>query len=350
MPTTTEYPGEATWSHDAPGSTSPPIAEPPYFDASLDAWIFTRYSDITAALRHPMLVPASLRRRPGSEVFSDEERSIMRAEARAALPQDRLRSLRDQLLEQSTALVSTIEPEISVDLISAYARPLCLSFAATVTGIHHETAQQLCQHARAVSLGAADPYNLSLKQAARSSNQHLKPHFTTGPDSLRDSGFVGLSQTLPCMLGNTWFALLTHPHLWTNVHRNPESADQAIEELMRYVGFTRIITRAATADLTLNQTAIRKDDFLILRLSAAHHDPKAFISPNEIDITRRVPSHLSFGAGLHSCVGAGLLRMASAAITLPLVSRFSLARLVREIEWKGGAVFMFPQALWVNLR
>jgi cytochrome P450 len=350
MPVSTEFPGQASWSQDRPGSDCFPVPEPPYFDPSLDAWVFTRYSEITAALRHPSLVPASLRHRSVSAGHGDEEHASMRAETLAALPPTRLRSLRDQLLQQSQALVETVALGTSIDLISGYARPLCLSFAATVTGIKQQSAQQLCPHARAVSLAAADPYNLSLKQVARSSDEHLKPHFSTGPNSLRDSGFVGLSQTLPSMLGNIWFALLQHPRQWTEMHRNLEGVDQAIEELMRYVGFTRIITRTATADLTLNQTVIRKGDFLLLRLAAAHHDPEAFDNPGQIDLTRRAPCHLSFGAGLHSCVGAGLLRMASAAITLPLVSRFSFPQLVREIEWQGGAVLRFPQAQWVNLR
>jgi hypothetical protein len=198
-------------------------------------------------------------------------------------------------------------------------------------------------------LAAADPYNMALKEAASSADSELKPHFHTGPESLRDSGFVGLSQTLPAMLGNIWFALLQHPQDWELVHRDTERIDQTIEELMRYAGFTRILSRLAIDNLTLNGASIRKGDRIILRLVAANHDPDTFENPHTIDLARRGATHLSFGAGLHSCVGAGLLRMASSAITLPLISQFASAHLARDVEWQGGATFRFPQALWVDL-
>jgi cytochrome P450 len=349
MPVSTEVPSQASWSQDLPGSAHPPVPEPPYFDPTLDAWVFSRYGDITAALRHPSLVPAPLRSRKLPSTLTEEEHRRMRSETQEALSPVRLRSWKEQLLQRSEDLSRSIPSNRPVDLLAEYARPLCLSFASTVTGLQQENALKLCEHARAVSMTAADPYSLPLKEASRSADAELKLHFHTGPESLRDPGFVGLSQTLPAMLGNIWFVLLQHPEVWRHIHQEPEGIDRAIEELLRHAGFTRILTRAATTDLTLDGTSIRKGQCVILRLSTANHDPEFFEDPHQIDLARRGPTQLSFGAGLHSCVGAGLLRAASAAITLPLFSQFVSARLVRDIEWQGGAIFRFPRALWVSL-
>jgi cytochrome P450 len=155
---------------------------------------------------------------------------------------------------------------------------------------------------------------------------------------------------MPALLGNTWFALLKHPKAWESLHQHPQRVEQSIEELMRYAGFTRILARMATTDLVINDTPIRKDDRILLRLIAANRDAGCFPNPNELDLSRRGSAHLSFGAGIHSCVGAGLLRMIASTSTSALVSRFASARIARTITWRGGAVFLSPQALWAHLR
>lgn len=273
----------------------------------------------------------------------------MRAETLAALSPSDLRLWEHQLLQHSRQLVQALPEDRPVDLLGEYARPLCLSLASTITRVQYDDAAKLCEHARPVSASAADPYNSTLRAPARSAAARLKPFFSPGPESLRSSGFVALTQTMPALLGNIWFALLQHPREWQRLHLHPRLIRQAIEELMRYSGFTRILTRLATTDINLNGTEIHKDERVILRLIAANRDPEPFPHPNSIDLTRRGAVHLSFGTGPHACVGAGLLRMIAVVTTTPLLSRFVTAQLARNVEWKGGATFLTPQFLRVHL-
>jgi cytochrome P450 len=342
-------PSRADWSRDQLDSPLPPVAEAPYFDKALNAWVFSRYSDILAAFRAPELAPAS----PSSETsapLQEKHRLQMRAETQQTLSPQRLREWREWLTQQSMKSVEAIQPDTSIDLLAGYARPLCLTFAATVTGIQPDDAEKLCDKARTISAAAAEPYDETLRTTAKSADAELQNYFKDGPEGLRDSGFVALSQTMPCLLGNAWFALLQHPHQWAMLHRQPDLIEQAIEELLRYAGLVRILRRIATADVSINGVHIRKDDRIILRIFAANRDPERFTHPNEVDITRPGGAHLTLGAGPHSCVGASLIRLTAVTITSPLLSRFAAADLARPVEWQGGSGFRSPNSLWVYLR
>ena len=349
MPASTEIPSQALWGEDRPDSPVPPVAEPPYFDPTLDAWVFSRYADIVAALRNPFLVPASATKAKAPEQQDDEQQQKMRAEAQAGLPASSLRLWKHQLARHSEQLVRLLPQDRPIDLLGEYARPLCLSLASTITGVKHSDPEKLCEHARAVSAFAADPYNPVLKAPAKSANAELHPFFPPGPETLRSSGFVALTQTMPALLGNTWFALLQHPDEWLRLHLHPEWMEQAIEELMRYSGFTRILARMAVADTCVNGTQIQKDQRIVLRLIAANRDPESFSCPNDIDLNRRGAAHLSFGTGPHACVAAGLLRMIAVTISAPLLTQFATAQLASNVDWKGGAIFLAPKFLWVHL-
>lgn len=348
MPVSTEISSQALWGDDRPDSSTPPVAEPPYFDTTLNAWVFSRYADIVAALRSPSLIPASATKATAQQQ-DEEQHQKTRAEAQAALPASSLRLWKHQLARHSEQLVRALPDDRPVDLLGEYARPLCLSLASTITRVQHSDPAKLCEHARAVSAFAANPYNSDLKAPAKSATAELKPFFPSGPESLRSSGFVALTQTMPALLGNTWFALLQHPDKWRCLHLHPEWMEQAIEELMRYSGFTRILARMATSDICINGTSIQKGQRIVLRLIAANRDPESFHHPNDLDLNRRGAAHLSFGTGPHACVAAGLLRMIAVTISAPLLSHFATVQLARNVEWKGGATFLTPKFLWVHL-
>ena len=349
MPIPTEIPSQAAWGEDRPDSPIPPVAEPPYFDPTLDAWVFSRYADIVAALRSPSLAPASATKTQPQAQPDEAQHQKTRTEALAALSPSSLRLWKQQLARHAHQLVQSLPVDRPVDLLGEYARPLCLSLASAVTSIQHSDPEKLCELARAVSAFAADPYNAALKEPAKSASAELHPFFPSGPETLRSSGFVALTQTMPALLGNTWFALLQHPEGWRRLHLHPEWMEQAIEELMRYSGFTRILARTAIADTCINGTMIRKDQRILLRLIAANRDPDPFPSPNTLNLNRRGAPHLSFGIGPHACVAAGLLRMIAVTASAALLSQFAAAQLARNVEWRGGATFLAPRFLWVHL-
>jgi hypothetical protein len=354
MHTRRDDPSIPAWRDDQLDSLSAPELEAPYFDDALKAWVLSRYADIVAAFYSSSLSPASHGSDHGSQssgepVEYERARLKMRAEAMASLSPAQLRAWREQLTPATHALAGSLPTEKAVELMDAYARPLCLSLAAMVTGISRSDAENLCDRAREISAAAAEPYDPALRRSAKNASAELRNYFPSGPESLRESGFVALSQTMPCILGNAWFALIQFPQEWSLLHREPGLMEQAIEELLRYAGLVRILSRTAAVDIDLNGASIRSGERIILRITAANRDPERFSDPNQVDLARRNAGHLTLGAGSHACVAANLIRMAAIAITRPLVQGFASAKLSRPIDWQGGSGFRSPRSLWVHL-
>ncbi len=351
MPTSTTSVATPAWNEDALESAVAPCQQPAYFDVGLNAWVLSRHADVFAALREPALVPG--RSLDPQQTSLDQARVHLRARMRAetleALGPLKLAQWREVLATEAAVIVQTLPSEAVVDLMEAYARPLCLALAARVTGISLQQAISLDHHARHISAAAADPDDRALSVQAKILNEEIRSEFQVGPEALRDSGFVALSQTLAFLLTNAWYALIEHPQEWQRLHHHPESIEAAIEELLRYAGLVRILFRTASEDFHLNGSAIRQGDHLVLRIVAANRDPERYCCPHQVEITRRDGGHLALGSGPHACVAANLIRMAASAITGPLLSQFSSARLAHPVSWLGGAVFRAPQSLPATL-
>jgi cytochrome P450 len=326
------------WQHDELDSPLPPEIEDAYFDENLGSWVLSRYADVLAAFQSPALALVGPNSNNVPDVSEDSGRLQMRAETLEALSPAKLREWRDQLLLLANERLERLASHQPVDLMNDFARPLCLALAVIATGADPGDAERLAKLAWHVSVSSAEPYDATLRALAKAAETELQPCFHAGPLPLRDSGFVALSQTLACLLANTWFSLLRHPGEWTRLHQQPSLLAQTMEELLRAAGLTRILFRRAMADTNLNGIQIRQGERIVLRLFAANHDPD-----------RRGTSHLTLGAGPHSCVGASLIRTAAIAITQPLLERFATADLIEPVEWQGGSGFRSPKSLKVWL-
>lgn len=337
------------WTRDRVDSLDPPEIEPAYFDSNLQAWVLSRHADLLAAFHAPSLIPG---RRDLAITSLESEESIrvsMREEVRGALSSVQVRAWREKLGVYANSACQQLPLAHPVDLVASYARPLCLYFAAMVTGISQNDAENIEESARIVSAATADPENTALRTPAKHANETLRSHFSTGPEPLRDSGFVGLSQTLLGIVSAAWYALAQSPDQWSLLRGSPKLVDQGMEELLRYAGVIRVISRTATEDINLNGITIRRGDRVLLRIFAANHDPVRFADPKMLDCTRRDSGHFAFGAGGHACVAANLIRTAANTMTLPLLARFVSVQLARGVEWRGGSTMRSPVSLWVVL-
>lgn len=348
MPAQQEDVCKATWMRDRSGYDHPPTIEAPYFDPDLRAWIFSRHIDLLAAFHSPSLIPG---RRDLSNLSLDSEeiaRIKMREEVRDALSPGKIRAWREGLRADAEHLCGQLAVAEPVDLISAYGRPLCLRFAAMVSGITRATANSLEELAEIASAAAADPEDQDLRARAKDANTALRSYFEGGTEPLRDS-FIALSQTLLRIVSAAWCALIQFPDQWCQLRGSPQSADHTFEELFRYAGVIRVLWRTATDDVHIGNVSIRRGDYVLLRILDGSHDPEHFDRPEKLDCARRDSRHFVFGAGGHSCVAANLNRMAAVTMTLPLLARFHSVQLASPVEWHGGSVMRSPAALWAIL-
>jgi cytochrome P450 len=321
----------------------------PYFDADLNAWFLSRHADVHAAFHSPDLVLVGPASKSDFAAMDEEARLRMRAETRDVLSPAALRGWRKHIVHDARVRVASFDCDHAVDLIKDYAEPLCLSLAILVTQPEPLLGRHHINLAAEVSQAAADPFDESLRSRSKTATAALRLLFHKGPETLRDSGFVALSQTLVSLLANAWYALARHPQEWHRLHMRPALVARGVEELQRFAGLTRLLFRRAIADTTINGLSIRKGDRVVLSLLAANRDPLRHPMPNQFSVDRARISHFSLGAGPHACVAAPLIRTAMMAATLALVERFSSVRLARPIEWRGGIGFVSPVTLPVLL-
>jgi cytochrome P450 len=129
-------------------------------------------------------------------------------------------------------------------------------------------------------------------------------------------------ETTVNMLGLGTFALLEHPEQPAELRAHPDLMPGAVEELLRYLSVADIFFRYATEDLELGGETIGEGSTVVVSLLAANRDPRRFDDPDTLDIRRNARGHLSFGHGVHQCLGGQLARIEMRAGLSGLLRRF----------------------------
>src|SRR5688572_8679519 len=111
------------------------------------------------------------------------------------------------------------------------------------------------------------------------------------------------------LIGNGLFALLRHPDQLHRLRQNPELIRPAIEELLRYDSPVQMTSRVALTDIELHGRTIHAGQEVAFLLGAANYDVQRFADPYRLDLSREPNPHLSFGSGIHYCLGAPLARL-----------------------------------------
>ena len=119
------------------------------------------------------------------------------------------------------------------------------------------------------------------------------------------AGFI----TTVHLLGNGVAALLGHVDQAETLKRQPELARAAVDEVLRYDTPLQVTQRRALQTTTVAGVTIDAGHRVFLLLGAANRDPNRFADPDRFDITRQDTRPLSFGAGIHFCLGAALARL-----------------------------------------
>jgi cytochrome P450 len=137
-------------------------------------------------------------------------------------------------------------------------------------------------------------------------------------------------ETTANMLALGTFALLEHPDQLAELRANPQLIPDAVEELLRYLAVGDIFFRYAAEDIEFFGETIPEGSTVILSLLAGNHDPARFDDAGTLDIHRNARGHLSFGHGVHQCLGQQLARIEMRAGFEGLLRRFPSLHLAVE--------------------
>jgi cytochrome P450 len=144
-------------------------------------------------------------------------------------------------------------------------------------------------------------------------------------------------ETTANLIGNGVLALHRNPAELARLKADPSLIPNAVEELLRYDSPVQLTGRNAQEDLELRGEKIARGEQVITLLGAANHDPAAFAGdPDELDVARPGVRALSFGGGIHHCLGAQLARIEGEIAFRKLLERLPELRLndSDNVEWK----------------
>ena len=138
-------------------------------------------------------------------------------------------------------------------------------------------------------------------------------------DRLDDAEVVGFlflmiiagNETTAKLLGNALYWLWRNPEQRRAIDADPKTIPRWVEETLRYDGSTQALARTLTADVELHGERLRAGDRVVLLVGSGNRDERVFSDADRFDVRRDTSDMLSFGHGLHFCLGAALARLES---------------------------------------
>jgi cytochrome P450 len=371
---------------------------PVHRSATLDAWLLTRYDDCHAALRDPRLgkdYERQMERSVGPDwrqhrSLTTRERSMLNIDGPAhqrlrklvvkAFTRRTVEGLRPSIERTVTALLEPLAEAGGGDILEAVAFPLPVSVIGEMLGVPEAERAQFRQLTRdataalevkptAEQLAAADAASavtrgyfmrLLAEKRRRPGDDLLSKlaHTEDGGDRLSDDELVTLAsllfgagfETTTNLIGNGLFGLLRHPEQIDLLRAEPALFTNLPDELLRYDGTVQLAGRATKAPVEVGGVAIPAGEGVITLLGAANHDPARFPDPDRLDVRRTGSDPMSFGGGVHYCLGALLAQAETEIAFRTLLQRFPVIELAREPRFRDRFTLRGLEALDVAVR
>ena len=279
--------------------------------------------------------------------------------------------LRPRLANLCNALIDKFEVSSKVDLLPAYATPIPITIICELLGApvamadqflawsHDHVAMYMARRDRAIedkavaAVTAFSDYMRDLTRARRNSlsddllSELIRATSEGGKlseDELVTTAILMLNaghEATVHALGNGIKALLERDM------RGPFGAGH-VEEALRFDAPLHMFTRYALEDIDYNGLKLKKGEMVGLMLGAANRDPKRFVSAEIFDPARTANAHVSFGAGIHFCVGAPLARLEMEVGLQVLFQRLPKLRLAEQPRYRDAYHFHGLESLRVQ--
>lgn len=376
--------------------------DPIHWSPAIRSWIITRYDDVRQVAMSSTM--SSDRLRPFYEALRDERREILSGVMRylnewlvfkAAPEHTRLRKMMNavfslqmiharepQIRRTVEDLFAAVEPGRQVDFMKDVAVLLPAYVILDMMGLPRSDFRMIKEWSDDLRLfigtsrADEDKY-----RKARSGADHMSAYFRNvieqrrvhpGDDvitkmmqaqdekgSLGEDELVAMCmlvlfgghETTTNLLGSAVVALLEHPQQQQLLRENPQLIDSAVEEFLRYDGPSNSIARVVAVDHELHGKTLRAGERVFAMINAANRDPRRFERPHELDIQRSPNRHLTFGQGLHFCLGAPLARLEAKVCITALLSNFSSMQFGQgEVHWLDALVMRGPSNLPLVLK
>ena len=146
-------------------------------------------------------------------------------------------------------------------------------------------------------------------------------------------------ETTVNLIGNGFLNLLRNPDQWNRLREEPSLIPNAIEEILRFESPVQAVGRTAIEPVELSAGVVPSGVAVVSFLGGANRDPAVFENPDTFDVARKDPKPLSFGGGIHFCLGAQLARIEAAVVLETALRRLPNLRLASTEPPKWRASF-----------
>jgi 4-methoxybenzoate monooxygenase (O-demethylating) len=133
-------------------------------------------------------------------------------------------------------------------------------------------------------------------------------------------------------LGNALYCFASNPEQWTTLRENPNLIRGSFEEVLRFEAPVQTFFRTTTRAVDVGGVQLGDGEKVLLFLAAANRDPRRWDRPDTFDVRRRATGHMTFGTGIHGCVGQAVARLESEAIFGALVKRVVAFEITGKVE------------------
>lgn len=360
------------------------------------AWLVTRYEDAAAALADPALAKDPLRFGKRSRgilaQLPERLRTVLFRNILEIDPPDHTRIRRlvarpftaarigrrlGEVEKRAVSMVAELPAGQPVDIVGEFCSPYPLRIVCDLLGVpdSEENRKRVQTWARVLNSGHAADADAYIQCAAEAMSylEDLVETKRRSPDDDLASVMVGsLDQddglTMDEIVGTLFMLVLaghestahllsmsllelaSSPELRSELVARPDAVPDAVEEMLRYTSPVKAAPwRYAVHDMTLAGEQVREGEGVLVGVAAANMDPDVFPDPGRLDIQRPGASrNLSFGRGIHFCLGAHLARMEASAALRAILDRFpdfSLHGPREALVWQRGAMIRGPLAL-----
>ncbi len=326
------------------------------WNPTLEAWTIARYADVAFVLNSPKFSAAAASETIDQEAVPDfTDPTAAKDQVIKGMHQqmDWIRKLMVKTGQQFCKKQNLANFDLQQDLIFPWCKEVALQ--ASSMADDRQTQKKMLANAQTVFM-MTDGNN---REAAEAATGKLAGCFyqiieqrrqlpqadliSSFIDKSRSTGellspviqlFVGLSTSLPLLLGNLMLELLSSAENQAIYLRNPRETAQ---ELLRMSGPTQYVYRVAKSEVTMAGKTFSRGDRLALFLVHANRDDVQFANGRQLDLERKSVAHLSFGLGAHACLGAPIIREACLLLPKLIFEYFpSLQLHSPEIVWGGS--------------
>ncbi|GJM40708.1 MAG: cytochrome P450 hydroxylase [Ardenticatenaceae bacterium] len=289
----------------------------------------------------------------------------------------KIERLRGRVASLTHQLIDEMEPAGQANLLEKFATTIPLNMIAELLGVPTENGDDLLNWSHAMvamyELATTPQQEQKAVQAAQDFVAYLKDYVKFRRQNPQDDLITRLIEAeeegeklsedeliTTCILllnagheatvnviGNGVYALLKHPDQMQLWRENVGMSETAVEELLRYDTPLHLFTRWALEDVTYKGHHFPFGTKIALLLGAANRDPAAFAQPDTLNLTRSKNPHVSFGGGIHYCIGVPLARLELQTALPILLQRLPNLTLVQEPSFKNSYHFHGLESLQV---